>query len=366
MNRFKPALLVAIVASIAALAAPGSAAAGGATTINSGPGAGATIASTVASFTFSSAAPPPFTTKSFQCRIDAGSYAGCTSPKTYFGLTQGAHTFRVRAVWCSIFLPCTSFFWDAGAETTRTFSVDTDPPTTIVTGGPSGPSGDNTPTWAFTSDEPIGDTFACGLDPDGPGIWFYAPCSSPKTYGPLADGGYTFHVKASDDVGNTDASPLTRHITIDATAPTVTFTGGPAEGSSIGVTSATFEFTTSELASTTCSVDGGAYGGCSSPYTINGMANGPHSLSVQASDLLGNTGPAATRNFIVATTAAAPPAQPTVPASGTVKATGCAAKKSRSARRSCLRRKALKKCRKLGKSSRKRCVRKVNKRYRKR
>ncbi|HKI65819.1 MAG TPA: hypothetical protein VJ989_00965, partial [Solirubrobacterales bacterium] len=35
---------------------------------------------------------------SFQCRIDSGSWASCASPKAYAGLSDGAHTFEVRAL----------------------------------------------------------------------------------------------------------------------------------------------------------------------------------------------------------------------------------------------------------------------------
>lgn len=34
----------------------------------------------------------------FECALDAGTYAACSSPKSYEGLTEGSHTFKVRAV----------------------------------------------------------------------------------------------------------------------------------------------------------------------------------------------------------------------------------------------------------------------------
>jgi hypothetical protein len=60
------------------------------TTITSGPNAGTN--DPTPTFTFSS---QPGT--SFECKLDSGSYAACSSPKTTSYLTDGSHTFSVRA-----------------------------------------------------------------------------------------------------------------------------------------------------------------------------------------------------------------------------------------------------------------------------
>jgi hypothetical protein len=61
--------------------------------IDSGP-AGSTRSST-ARFTFSSRTPGA---TSFRCSIDGAGFASCVSPKSYSGLGEGAHSFRVEAV----------------------------------------------------------------------------------------------------------------------------------------------------------------------------------------------------------------------------------------------------------------------------
>jgi len=61
------------------------------TVITSGPAA--LTKSTSASFEFSSKEPGT----TFKCRRDTGAYSSCTSPKRYGSLTEGPHSFEVRA-----------------------------------------------------------------------------------------------------------------------------------------------------------------------------------------------------------------------------------------------------------------------------
>jgi LPXTG-site transpeptidase (sortase) family protein len=63
------------------------------TIINSNPPAVTNILD--AAFTFSSAA---VDLASFECQLDGGGFAACTTPLNYTGLTPGSHTFQVRAV----------------------------------------------------------------------------------------------------------------------------------------------------------------------------------------------------------------------------------------------------------------------------
>jgi ELWxxDGT repeat protein len=63
------------------------------TTIDAGPANGATIDDATPTFGFSSSE----VGSSFECRVDGGGFSGCTSPEAIGPLTDGDHTFEVRA-----------------------------------------------------------------------------------------------------------------------------------------------------------------------------------------------------------------------------------------------------------------------------
>jgi hypothetical protein len=92
--------------------------------------------------------------------------------------------------------------------------IDETAPDTIIDSGPTGATNDTTPTFGFHSTE-AKSTFECSIDTGTPA---FASCSSPHTAA-LADGSYTFRVRATDGHGNVDATPATRAFTIDSSAP---------------------------------------------------------------------------------------------------------------------------------------------------
>jgi hypothetical protein len=86
-------------------------------------------------------------------------------------------------------------------------------------------------------------------------------------------------------------------------------TSGPAAGSVITTSSASFGFTASRAGSSfQCRVDSASFSSCSSPHTTAALSDGVHTFSVRAVDLSGNvdTSPAS-RNFTVNTAATEEP-----------------------------------------------------------
>ena len=62
-------------------------------------------------------------------------------------------------------------------------------------------------------------------------------------------------------------------------------------------------FTTSEPADAECNLDGTGFAPCTSPKTYTGLADGPHTFVVRATDAAGNTGAADTYAWTTDTSA---------------------------------------------------------------
>ena len=96
--------------------------------------------------------------------------------------------------------------------------IDCDLPDTSISGGPTGPTADPTPSFQLVASE-AGSSFECRLD-EGT----FAGCSSPHAVAVLADGSHTLDVRATDTAGNTDPTPASRAFAIDTAPPETTIT----------------------------------------------------------------------------------------------------------------------------------------------
>src|SRR4029079_6623014 len=112
---------------------------------------------------------------------------------------------------------------NTSAVVTKVFVIDTTAPTRSITTKPAAFSRNTTPTITFKTE--VGSAAHCSLQPFGAPADF-VPCTSPSTYGPLADAAYTSALTATDAAGNT-STPLSTTFTVDTGAPTVS-TRSPA------------------------------------------------------------------------------------------------------------------------------------------
>jgi Metallo-peptidase family M12B Reprolysin-like len=240
------------------------------TSILSGP-AGPTNDSTSA-FAFTSSEPGA----TFECRVDTDPFDDCTSPHTTDALADGLHTFEVQAT--------------AGGETdptpaARTFTVDTLAPDAPGLAGPSGLTGDSTPT--FTMSSGPGESLECRLDGAA-----FAGCASPKTVGPVAAGPHTFEARTADAAGNVGAvssgsftyvlPPTTkmgaRTIRSAARTATFRFTGAG------GIGARTFRCRLTGAKTTAAQR---AWSKCAAPKTYRRLKLGSYTFYVRARDATG-------------------------------------------------------------------------------
>lgn len=171
-------------------------------------------------------------------------------------------------------------------------------PETTVDSGPTGATGNSTPTFGFSAGE-AGSTFQCRFDSEP-----FAACAAPAAHTPasaLPDGSHVFEVRATDPSGNVDASPAQRAFTVDTVAPETTI-GAAA----VAERNVTFAFQAAEPATFTCSLDGAPAEACTSPKTYTSLADGVHSLAVVATDTAGNADATPAVKTATVSTAAAP------------------------------------------------------------
>ena len=133
----------------------------------------------------------------YECGLDGGGYVPCESSTPSFGgLSEGPHYLAVRAKDAAGNYDQTDANWE--------WTVDTTPPDTTITAGPSGTVPGRKATFKFKSSQ-ANSRFLCSLD----GARFKS-CSSPKTYEDLSRGPHEFRTKARDPAGNLDPSPASR------------------------------------------------------------------------------------------------------------------------------------------------------------
>ena len=201
---------------------------------------------------------------------------------SFTDLSDGNYRFEVRATNdLNVTSDVVSFAW----------TVDTVAPQVEITSGPNAATKNTEAEFEFTSDDESA-TFECALD-DGEA----EACESPVSYDSLADGDHTVTVTATDEAGNT-SEPATRSWSIDTVKPVTTITSGPT--GTVNVNNASFEFDSDKEGSTfECKLDTGDWEACTSPKAVSGLANGEHTISVRATDTLGNLGEAASRTWTV-------------------------------------------------------------------
>lgn len=244
------------------------------TAITGGP-AGLTNSRT-ATFTYSSTAG-----NSFECSLDFGAWVACgtgnSGSKTYSALADGPHQVKVRAK---------NGGWTDQIPATRSWTIDATPPaTSLDTKNVDGRDA----SFGFSAVEASG--FQCQLS--GPASAHgWQSCAAPRSYAGLADGDYTFEVRAVDSAGNIDPSPAAYSWEVDRTAPETSFGQAPVDGSWVLSRSVSLGLSSSESGSTfACSVDGAVRTCGPTSLALTDLPSGTHVATAAATDAAGNSDP---------------------------------------------------------------------------
>lgn len=150
--------------------------------------------STSASFTYHSTPPGA----EFECKLDGGAFANCSEEgfDVPGPLGDGSHTFQVRA----------ENTQGTGSPAIYTWTVDTQPPTATIKTSPANSSSGASATFTYESSQ-LGSSFECSLAKVGEPDSFASCPATGNTYTSLANGIYTFKVRATDKAGN-QGSPV--------------------------------------------------------------------------------------------------------------------------------------------------------------
>jgi hypothetical protein len=237
-------------------------------------------ASASASFSFTDAD----ATATFQCALDSDTFDDCTSPASYGPLSEGSHTFAVRARDAAGHLSGTaSYSW----------TIDlTPPPAPDLSTTTPNPSNSASASFSFTDvDSTV--TFRCKLD-----AATFSACASPKGYTNLTEGPHAFSVIAVDPAGNqSGASSYSWTVDLTPPPPPRITTSLPNVTAS---TKATFSLSDSEAAvAILCRLDSDAFEPCPPTVTYDSVGEGAHTFQAEASDAAGNMSTVASFSWTV-------------------------------------------------------------------
>jgi hypothetical protein len=175
--------------------------------------------------------------------------------------------------------------------------IDLTAPPVTIDATPATLSNDRTPAFDFSSDDEDA-TFECRIDDAA-----FAACEPGDVTPSLDDGAHTFEVRAVDPATNRTQTPAAYDWDVDATAPVVTRTSGPAPSSFTNQRKPTWEWSRTDAttahpaghlvaASARCRVDEGAW---TTPCPLAwqqpaNLSDGPHTLHIEMGDAAGNVG----------------------------------------------------------------------------
>ncbi len=275
------------------------------------PISGLNTSSTALSFTFNMT-DHFYTNASCNLTVDgsvANSTTATNSSLTSMGdspLGQGIHYWNVT---------CVNGANNANTSATRSFTVDTAPPTVNLT-SPANQSLFNSSavSFYFNATDNLASAMNCSLYIDNAFSQYAPTANNTQTIlsaNGIGDGSHTWYVACTDNAGNNGTSE-TRTFTVVTSGPSVA-PQSPADGLNTSATAISFSFIETDVfpnASCNLRIDGTSRNSTTASnntlttMSYSGLLSGPHTWSVSCTNGANNTGTSGPRSFIVGTTAA--------------------------------------------------------------
>ncbi len=181
----------------------------------------------------------------------------------------------------------------SGVPATHAWSVDTEAPNTEFTGGPLPTVTSENISFAFRG---LGGDIArleCSLDSAA-----FTTCTSPYQPESIpADGPHVFQVRAVDDAGNVDPTPVMHHWEVDTLAPPVTIVNRPPNPSNQATAGFDFDSTATDVVRFECLLEANpeptpplpSWQTCAASSLFPNLVDGTrYTLTVRAVDRAGN------------------------------------------------------------------------------
>lgn len=203
----------------------------------------------------------------FICALNDDDPTFCTSPKIFQQLRDGDYRFRVYA-------QSPTGGTDA-VGVTHSWRVDTLPPSTWLA---ATPLAYNAIDFELAANE-SGCSFLCSFDGSAA-----QPCSSPHRLNAIPAGRHIFKTWAVDEAGNIDPVGSEYAFAIENEAPIQTqITAVNPSAIYTAITSRQIEFTSNQpQGSFVCSLNGGAFTSCASPWETSHLPDGNYQFHVKA------------------------------------------------------------------------------------
>jgi hypothetical protein len=219
----------------------------------------------------------------FECSFDGSTFAACSSSVQLNNLSEGPHSFEIRATdMAGNVSIVNSFTWE-NDMTAPEISLGAVSPAQGLTNAKN-------VSVEFSVNEP-GNTY-CSLDGAAAVL-----CQSPFAASDLAEGSHSVQITAVDASGNVSA-PVSLEWNMDLTAPVLSFGEIlPSAASNLNVNSVSIAINAPQGALLYASIDGAQASLVQSPLQLSNLSEGDHAVSVYGMDDAGNASAAIVHQF---------------------------------------------------------------------